>query len=784
MALGKRKKEQPLVPSPGVTVITAYRDTRTEKNGNTDIMIKAIAVFLLSASSIYMYIDGIGLSMSLVVFFGTLAAEALILSLCYRSSKGENLVALLFLAVFVFAGINFRYEINSGFYAVVNTTIDRITDFFELSGMRTYTERVANRYVTVTAFSIAVGMILEYIVFNLVIWSASYVWCFILTIIPNLVIIYLDGLSSLPASACVWLVMMVYIALVRGGGHFRFNRGSTEYIRTRKGISYRVDKATDLNMFFMAIVIWVAGLMLALVCSRLNIYNGQSRIKESTEPAVKDAFLRGADGILNRYPAKGGLNSGRLGGVNRVTQDGQPDLEITFTPYSTDTLYIRNFIGEYYNPVDNYWTGTDDKDDQEQVSALKKSYKSGKGARACMDIKNVGADVRPYEPYYTDTTEITDGISGDGKALPSGATETVTYYPLISLDDMQIKSSDPGDGYRGVPTDIYQTVSDFCRRAGLKAGMDTDQAVERLRAYFQKNYPYTLSPGATPKGRDFVEYFLNENKKGYCAHYASSAVLIFRSLGIPARYCEGYAVSMESMANNAEREDELSYDDYYSGQNTLRSSAVIRTTASDMNAHAWVEVYEKGHGWVVADVTPAATEDTGGGGFLSDLMSLLTGGGSRNDTIQNNNVSDDNGTGDIRDSFRGPRAMWLMLVMILVLASPLIWIGMKSLYSDIRYRRAFAAAGSSDRLIMHYQRQTERRRRRDKEFSRRVNYEEQLLYLYPDMASEDRQRLKDILDKAGYSPHGLSDEEYEWAMNELGQSSRKRRHTASNSDRV
>ena len=137
MALGKRKKEQPLVPSPGVTVITAYRDTRTEKNGNTDIMIKAIAVFLLSASSIYMYIDGIGLSMSLVVFFGTLAAEALILSLCYRSSKGENLVALLFLAVFVFAGINFRYEINSGFYAVVNTTIDRITDFFELSGMRT-----------------------------------------------------------------------------------------------------------------------------------------------------------------------------------------------------------------------------------------------------------------------------------------------------------------------------------------------------------------------------------------------------------------------------------------------------------------------------------------------------------------------------------------------------------------------------------------------------------------------------------------------------------------------
>ena len=54
---------------------------------------------------------------------------------------------------------------------------------------------------------------------------------------------------------------------------------------------------------------------------------------------------------------------------------------------------------------------------------------------------------------------------------------------------------------------------------------------------------YTLSPGTTPEGRDFVDYFLFENHKGYCVHFASTAVALLRSQGIPARYAEGYAVT-------------------------------------------------------------------------------------------------------------------------------------------------------------------------------------------------------------------------------------------------
>ncbi|MFR6496913.1 MAG: transglutaminase-like domain-containing protein [Ruminococcus sp.] len=48
--------------------------------------------------------------------------------------------------------------------------------------------------------------------------------------------------------------------------------------------------------------------------------------------------------------------------------------------------------------------------------------------------------------------------------------------------------------------------------------------------------------GKTPRTRDFVNFFLLENQKGYCVHYATAGTILARHLGIPARYCEGYLV--------------------------------------------------------------------------------------------------------------------------------------------------------------------------------------------------------------------------------------------------
>lgn len=45
---------------------------------------------------------------------------------------------------------------------------------------------------------------------------------------------------------------------------------------------------------------------------------------------------------------------------------------------------------------------------------------------------------------------------------------------------------------------------------------------------------YTLSPPSLPEGQDFVEYFLFQSRQGYCVHFATAAVALFRAAGIPA----------------------------------------------------------------------------------------------------------------------------------------------------------------------------------------------------------------------------------------------------------
>ena len=97
---------------------------------------------------------------------------------------------------------------------------------------------------------------------------------------------------------------------------------------------------------------------------------------------------------------------------------------------------------------------------------------------------------------------------------------------------------------------------------------------------------YTISPDLTnvDASLDGVENFLINTKEGYCVQFASAVTLILRELGIPARYVEGY------IADELERQS----------RNDFVYSGYVR----DYNAHAWVEVYYDGVGWIQYETTP------------------------------------------------------------------------------------------------------------------------------------------------------------------------------------
>jgi transglutaminase-like putative cysteine protease len=109
------------------------------------------------------------------------------------------------------------------------------------------------------------------------------------------------------------------------------------------------------------------------------------------------------------------------------------------------------------------------------------------------------------------------------------------------------------------------------------ASNDYDKAVA-LESYLKTHYGYTLQLPTSPVA-DPLANFLFERKQGHCEYFASSMAVMLRTLRIPARVVNGF------------RSDEF---------NDLTSSYVVRAK----NAHAWVEAYFPGYGWVTFDPTP------------------------------------------------------------------------------------------------------------------------------------------------------------------------------------
>ncbi len=121
-------------------------------------------------------------------------------------------------------------------------------------------------------------------------------------------------------------------------------------------------------------------------------------------------------------------------------------------------------------------------------------------------------------------------------------------------------------------------------RDPLKAG-------HAIEAYLKANYAYSLELG--PEVADPLADFLFGRKAGHCEHFATALAVMLRSQGFPARVVGGFF--------GGERVGEL---------------YVLR--AGD--AHAWVQVFEPGRGWVTLDATPEA----GRGSRPNALLEWLT----------------------------------------------------------------------------------------------------------------------------------------------------------------
>ncbi len=136
--------------------------------------------------------------------------------------------------------------------------------------------------------------------------------------------------------------------------------------------------------------------------------------------------------------------------------------------------------------------------------------------------------------------------------------------------------------FLSVPQETDSRLKDLAAR--LATGNPApEERVRRTVEFVQSQCHYSLTVGKF-KSHQPVAEFLFEKKQGYCEYFASATAVLLRLEGVPCRYVTGFNVQQGNRGGG---------------------HFVVR----EADAHAWIEAYLPGRGWVETDPTPEAEYD-------------------------------------------------------------------------------------------------------------------------------------------------------------------------------
>lgn len=319
-------------------------------------------------------------------------------------------------------------------------------------------------------------------------------------------------------------------------------------------------------------------------------------------------------------------HDGKLGNTESVEFTGKNMLEVTL-PADCGGLYLKGFTGVNY--TGSRWEkGAElprletDLTSPEFFSArvLKRidDFSALRSKNVIIRNTGISAGVKYYPVNAAGLLE-TDGVRRRyGVYFPEGDWRSVVIsrggdIPLeegMAADELAMREY----AYRyclDVP-ETFTAHEEFFE--GFEGGSEAD-ILRYIRKGLSDRCEYVLESGKKPFGADFAQWFLTDNKKGSCTHFASAAALLCRSMGIPARYCEGFVIKEEDVQSFPETD----------GYTTV--------SVPDSRAHAWVEVYIDGYGWLSYEATPGygnmilelnGSEDSFEEAPVSELTSVST----------------------------------------------------------------------------------------------------------------------------------------------------------------
>lgn len=579
----------------------------------------------------------------------------------------ENIGYIILLTGFTATAFRMRIYIESGFSGMLNKTIEVIGQIYDESITRMFRESLEDRYTAVTICAIFLSIFMG-ILFNIVIVRYMNLLGTIAMLLPGIGMVFFFNRNVEKKYIFMIAFVIAMVAILQRGENYKIRGAIISKLRKKhkNKIKIRIGSGSVFLQtgFIMIVIMFLFFAAFQIIYPRENFTTPSDwqAWKEEGDDAIRTILKVGIFSFLEGQYGGGGISGGDLSGAASVTPDYQTDLKVRFVPYTRETMYLRAFIGGNYEgtvwteSVGNETSITEwkkkveaeyafaelspEKMHNKQSNLLKKSYEKQKFMKAKnpfiqtkMYIKNIGASEEyGYFPYYSSIKE-TDQIhyGMDETVLGTfyqGESYTVPYYPYnegvkAEGEDRYLEESYAkyvSENYLQIPENNKPVLSAICNSLG-RYGTAQDK-IKRVTEYITTECHYSKKPGAVPRGEDFVNYFLEEKKRGFCMHFASAGTLLMREMGIPARYVEGYVIPYSDVVNGEILKDQ-EYDKWFSGNNPLGKTAVVEVDVDDSMAHAWVEVYRQGFGWVPVEVTPADYEEADDQGFWDNLGKLF-----------------------------------------------------------------------------------------------------------------------------------------------------------------
>ncbi|GGD87898.1 transglutaminase domain-containing protein [Paenibacillus nasutitermitis] len=293
-------------------------------------------------------------------------------------------------------------------------------------------------------------------------------------------------------------------------------------------------------------------------------------------------------------------------------------------------------------------------------------FSAGADARV-ISLQPVGSDAPAARGYRAD--EAAGALYPETDNQRIGQYTVETKLPNLRAESAGASGSvllDPEDivrDYTQLPASLPARVGELAGRIAATADGERYEIVQAVEAYLRSHYRYTLQDTKTPPaGEDFVDHFLFEQKQGYCVHFATAMAVLLRTQGIPARYVKGFAASSEQELEAGQRADEQAEREAdggaagaegigtgnsagagsgnHGGNGDAAAAGIESGTGAQLksytvlasDAHAWVEVYFPGVGWVAFEPTPGFTGPAGepgpggGGAAAADSAAALKQG--------------------------------------------------------------------------------------------------------------------------------------------------------------